>query len=195
MDIRQIKTTNNNSQNASQYQFLFPFDQIHWYYGAAKKKLQKSPRDVEARKETRQDVEAVVAIRPNGQRQNLGSTHHGFRQFPARGSHELHLIRHIVCLKWICIQYEPRQHRCEIIHQLQLGCTLHIWLQCESCIALPHTGTVLCALGRWNWIEHQINNKQRDFTAVLDRAIKICFLLSAYDGYCRPKRNIIHRST
>lgn len=52
-----------------------------------KKKLQTSPRDVEARKETRQNVEAVVAIRPNGQRQNLGSTHHEFRQFPAKGSH------------------------------------------------------------------------------------------------------------
>jgi len=87
MVISQIKTTNNNYQNASQYQLLFPFDQIHRYYGAAKKKLQTSPRDVEARKETRQNVEAVVAIRPNGQRQNLGSTHHEFRQFPAKGSH------------------------------------------------------------------------------------------------------------
>ena len=156
MVISQSKTTNNNSQKPSLYQLLFPFVQIDW---CAEKKPSTSPRDVETRKETGQDVEAIVSIRPNGKRQNLGSTHHDKGCFlPKASADELSFNEAYIgiyseknmCLKWVCL--------CIYMHSVwaappwlgnhssQVGCTLHIWTSGRIIFGFTQKGTVLCAL-------------------------------------------------
>ena len=86
-----------------------------------KKNATTSPRDVETRKETGQDVEAIVSIRPNGKRQNLGfCTHHDKGCFlpKAREVMSFHLTRHILVL----LLYIQKKHVPEMSMSLLYTC-------------------------------------------------------------------------